>query len=493
MKRTQTRRRQRGSTILAVLPISLVAAGMVLLNLTQANVSLREQEMRRHQHTAVARAQSMLALAQAQIKTSAYNAVGNVVLRAALDVTPRETMLNEVGNTVHVLAQTEDAEVWVSHLTGSWYQLDAVARVGNTHGHVRALVRERDPWTRFYAFTDRRSLGATGISSGGEIHTNRYMRFYYPDTEYTDPVTATEGFYFYYGATPENTSLPAGSNPYAENIPMPDLGAIADRAEHNSAAFNAAWAALGLTSAAVQSAVEFHLLLEGDSYSITIKNKYTGDVVGTVSDLALPETGVIYVPMDISGLKGTLNGKLTIATQGKITLTGSLQYVDDEGDTAYLNGIPENPETDEYQPNPEYDGSSSLGIMAYSNIHYHNDAPDQMEHNAYFFSANGSFGVPSSSYPLKSTLRRIGGVATKYSNVGAWMSRGTVFSGFPNRRYFYDDHLVSEPPPHFLEVDRPLFAAIRVVTGMPGANSGEGGFNLADIDIGDLPGAGGGY
>jgi hypothetical protein len=175
--------------------------------------------------------------------------------------------------------------------------------------------------------------------------------------------------------------------------------------------------------------------------------------------------------MNISGLEGTLNGQLTLATSGGITLTGSLQYVDDAGNTAYLNGIPGNPETDEYQPNPDYTGSSVLGVVANGDIYYHPDAPAQMEHNAYFFSANGNFGVPG-GYPLKSTLRRLGGVTTKYSNIGGYLnSSGTVTSGFPDRLYFYDDHMRSNPPPRFLTVEEPVFTAYRLASGAGSAIS----------------------
>jgi hypothetical protein len=330
-------------------------------------------------------------------------------------------------------------------------------------------------------------MGLTGISSGGSVHSNQYLRFYYPDREYTDPVTTVDGFYFYSGATQANTYFAAGSNAYADSVPMPDLGAIQSRSAFNTSTFTSAWSTLGLNSSTERSSVNLHVELKGGVYDLVTYRKSDGTLKAAVRDIPLPATGVMYFGMDVAGLKGTLDGQLTIACSGSIALSGSLQYVDDGGRTAFLNGIPADTSA-EYKPNPDYTGDSALGIMAQGDIVYTTTAPTKMEHNAYFFTASGSFGVPSTSYPVKSTLRRLGGVAAKYDNIGAYTSGTTTTAGFPDRRYFFDENLVSNPPPHFLQIDQPVFAAYRQVRGAGRhAVSGEVSWNLRGVTIGLTP------
>jgi hypothetical protein len=54
--------------------------------------------------------------------------------------------------------------------------------------------------------------------------------------------------------------------------------------------------------------------------------------------------------------------------------------------------------------------------------------------------------------------------------------------------YFFDENLVSNPPPHFLQIDQPVFAAYRQVRGAGRhAVSGEVSWNLRGVTIGLTP------
>ena len=71
-------------------------------------------------------------------------------------------------------------------------------------------------------------------------------------------------------------------------------------------------------------------------------------------------------------------------------ITGSLVYVDGDGDSAYRNGgdhsLP-------YEPNDDYEGSSVLGVIANNEILYTDSIPNDFELNGSFLSRTGRVGI----------------------------------------------------------------------------------------------------
>jgi hypothetical protein len=65
---------------------------------------------------------------------------------------------------------------------------------------------------------------------------------------------------------------------------------------------------------------------------------------------------------------------------------------------------------------------------------------------------------------------------------------GQVLSGFDTGTSVFDKRLRSDPPPHFLAIDRPTFRGYRIVSGgAPGAAGDEaGGWPVIEIPIGQL-------
>jgi hypothetical protein len=109
-----------------------------------------------------------------------------------------------------------------------------------------------------------------------------------------------------------------------------------------------------------------------------------------VDTATVPADGLIYIAGNITKLEGNLNGRVTVATNGHVLITGSLVYTDADGDKAYLNG---DDHTQAYEPNTDYDGTSVLGVIADDEILYTRDVPDNFELNGSFLSRSGRVGI----------------------------------------------------------------------------------------------------
>jgi hypothetical protein len=456
-------RHNRGFLLLAVLPFALSVGAFVMLALAATGSDLRLEQLRRYRARAYYEAESALAVAQALVKSSEYDASGNVYLRTALAGEPTD-LRNAAGASVHVLYTADRAEVVVSELAPGLFQLDAMARVGPACAQLRSLVRERDSFARYTLFVNGANINLGGALSDGRIHSNRAIRFRFPGHTYPT-VTAVNGFMYVDGASATNTTLGAGSNGSVAEVPMPDLGDIEGRRAHADGALE------DLLRGKNWSQYNVSLEFLGNGYELTATPKSGGAPLRT-GKLPLPSEGVIYIATNLAGLKGTLNGRVTLAVTGSVTITGSLQYVDSAGRTAYLNGLPTDPSLP-YEPNPAYTGNSALGVMAGGSIVYGSAVGQQLELNAYFFS-RGMFGVPNGSYGVRNTLRSLGGHTVETGVVGAYVtSSGTVTAGFRNRTYRFDRALAENPPPHFLAIDEPQFSAVRLVDGSGQVGSDE--------------------
>jgi len=485
-------KREQGSILVAVLPLSLVAAGMLLLSMTASKAQVREHEAHRQQIRALHEANTALALAQVQIKASTYTNNNNNVLNDTLAQGTDLGVLNGQGNDIKVFSILENSETWLSELAPGWYQLDAVAAVDGKRAHVRTLIRERDPFSRFSSFVNSHPIGIGGEPKG-DIHTNRVLQLFYSGGYYEDSVTARDGFEWLVGATEDNTTFAGPVNASHPEIPMPNAASIAELAPSSDGVVSA------LLGTSLASEWDYEVTLSGDTYSVTLKSK--DDLPDRVrTDIALPTNGVLYIPGDITKLEGTLDGRLTIATPGETTITGSLRYVDSNGEPAYSNGLTTDPENNPYEPNPDYSGDAVLGVIAVGDILYSHSVPEYMEINGAFFSSTGRYGLPGLTFTSdgryatgydssfrKTSLRRLGGIVTDkriVSTVVNWS--GTVLSGFDHSHSVFDPRMISVPPPHFLSIDRPHFMAYRIVSGTDaGAASAEqGGFSIKDIPIG---------
>ena len=212
----------------------------------------------------------------------------------------------------------------------------------------------------------------------------------------------------------------------------------------------------------------------------------------------------IYIDGRITKLDGDLNGRVTIVGNEKVRVTGNLRYVDDDGDTAMLNG---GDYTKPYTRNDQYDGNSVLGIIARDDVLLTNGMPAQAEVNATMLSTTGRVGIDgfqidasgepvkdvvlrplgrgerSASKPTtaratttaftKDSLRRLGGIVCNDRILETYIQpRGDgtsyVNSGFKRGSMRFDFNLLFNPPPNFVEVPRPVEISIAPVYFMRG-------------------------
>ncbi len=213
--------------------------------------------------------------------------------------------------------------------------------------------------------------------------------------------------------------------------------------------------------------------------------------------VTIPEKGgTIYIEGRITKLRGELNGRLTIVGNEKVRVTGSIQYVDDDGDAAMVNG---DDYGQEYGRNSDYNGHSVLGVIARDDILFTHNMPRNAEINATLLSATGRVGisgfeisedgepVKNHYYGLeweetlveaaydytdyktktfrKDSLRRLGGIVSNDRILETFIGQrndGTAFvdAGFKRGRMRYDYNLLFNPPPNFVEVPRPVVTSI---------------------------------
>jgi hypothetical protein len=207
----------------------------------------------------------------------------------------------------------------------------------------------------------------------------------------------------------------------------------------------------------------------------------------------------IFIDGRITSLRGDLNGRVTVVGNEKVRVTGNLRYVDDDGDTAMVNG---DDYTQPYKRNEDYDGKSVLGVVARDDVLLTDSLPSQAEINATLLSATGRVGIDGfqikdDGEPIKDwrygltsaeiekenayrytgtdndtfkyeSLRRIGGIISNDRILETYVlprSDGTSYvdAGFKRGTMRYDFNLMFNPPPNFVEVPRPVAISIAPV------------------------------
>jgi hypothetical protein len=201
-------------------------------------------------------------------------------------------------------------------------------------------------------------------------------------------------------------------------------------------------------------------------------------------DLPAPENGLVYVAGNVRSLQGSVGSRLTVAVEGAVRITGNIVYADENGQKAYQNGdkpwLP-------YEPNPDFEGVSALGVMARRDIILGREVPDNFELNASLASFTGRVGIEgvvldaegeiTSENQIydeygdllvgttfrKNSIRRLGGVTTAQRPVDTVIRGGSISSGFNVGQAVFDDRLVANPPPSFLSIAKPRFFAMQIV------------------------------
>jgi hypothetical protein len=196
-----------------------------------------------------------------------------------------------------------------------------------------------------------------------------------------------------------------------------------------------------------------------------------------VSTQVVPASGVYYFEGPVRALAGPVQDRLSIVTNGDVKITGSLQYVDAANHTRMSNGLDPN---SSYDPNPAYQGNAVLGVMSNGDIRYANSMPDDVEINASLVSKNGTvayegitvtnngdtvdYAGPNANHVrLKDSLRRLGGVVSRYRPVASYVANnGNVYAGFQHGASQMDRNLMLGASgggslPYSFQDDKPLW------------------------------------
>jgi hypothetical protein len=238
---------------------------------------------------------------------------------------------------------------------------------------------------------------------------------------------------------------------------------------------------------------------ETQTYTWTEQQFFEPTLVDTTYVDLGDAANTVFIDGRVTRLYGDINGRVTVVGNEKVRITGNLRYVDDQGDTAMLNG---GDYREPYQRNEEYHGDSVLGVIARDDILFTSSMPENAEINATLLSAQGRVGIDgfaiteageptkdyfygltdaerlkeeaydATSYETrrfrKDSLRRIGGLISNDRILETYIrprSDGTSYvdAGFKRGKMRFDFNLMFNPPPNFVEVPRPVVTSIAPV------------------------------
>jgi len=224
---------------------------------------------------------------------------------------------------------------------------------------------------------------------------------------------------------------------------------------------------------------------------VKVVRKYGSQTVFNKS-FTLPWESIVHVEGNIDGIKGDVNSRVTVVSEtGYVNISDDIRYVDDHGRPVY-NYDSQDPESeDNFQLNPDYMKDESgdprvMAIIAKKDVVFLNQDGDQTNDHDLCVSAvlaSGIGGDPNDggirwldAYESREgvswddaqrDLRLLGamicdGSANGWAHYKGWSLGGGAHGGYNNSVFYYDDNVKSMAPPHFLEVETPLYTALEV-------------------------------
>ncbi|MEZ6196274.1 MAG: hypothetical protein R3F20_11205 [Planctomycetota bacterium] len=506
--------RQRGGALAIAVTAMIPVLGLLVISMQQTVVETRSEEVRAEAERAENNALSALELAKAEISDATYAEAGyvnsNEVLQRAIEredaahlstdadgvmalawdrLSGARTWIDAsapgvTGDDViayrllatYQIGVDDPVRVWVVPVNGLWFMLEAEARIGRAQRTARIFVRERDPFTRFSLFVDEINQPVS-VSMTGDVHSNYKLRYFYGDLEFDGKMTSTNDFAFTLGAAWGNLDFNGGYDEGADAITLPDVDEVRERIKPpvGAIAYGASGDYAYIGSTLYDRA---RITLDGDTAKIQARLKLLG-TWSTLDTVSISTVDRIYSEVGLE-VSGDLVGRLSIATESTdgITITGSIRYVDGDGDAAYLD--PE--DVASYAPNPEYDGGSALGLIAPAgDIVYGESVPSNLEvHAALFTGGNilpfgvevsvGSDGLASvQNYDgdfLRDNIFTLGSsISSRYKIRGIVSGSGDRKSGFADGAYSSTPRSSATRRPTSSTSRRPLFRGKHLVGG----------------------------
>jgi hypothetical protein len=490
--------RAEGSILIFVLIIGTILGAVTFALLELANAGLIAQRVEKDDAQALSNAFSGLEAARNRIETfppppdnykkypdGEYH---NVVLWTADSSADGNPGASIVFNGI--------ATVTVSYLGYSWYELRSTAIVGDVTRIVKLRVREKDYYSRYGTFIA--SMNEITIEDDeslyGSIHANNKIVF---EDDITGVganlfglVTSRNPFTFNKNAQ-EETKFYAG---YADNlgytIPMPPVTKITELKT-----FTGAWGAGGtiiysddpnpkkakvqfamgprgysvVTSAPRETYIEFiNSATNREKVKITIKDGATtlyptGSATG-IFDITpggtLYEEPVIHVggSANIAGIKGELNGRVTVCCESSISISADLVYEDDNDQKALLFDPGTSDPDKKYLPNENYTGTSALGMIAKNDILYTGiDDDADLQVNAAMIALTGD--IKYSGTATKGWLCSFGSRCANGKIERCTSSNGYRAGGV----HIYDEQGCLNPAPQFPSLYIPFYTGLEIV------------------------------
>ena len=296
-----------------------------------------------------------------------------------------------------------------------FYTVSSTARWLNSN-LIRTINIKAKPWaassmSKYMFFVNNAHLNiGSGAEVWGEVHSNLNIKIFGGGVIFHDEVTAVNKVLFYEGATSANTTFLAIPAPgYWEDvapIPMPDISAFDN--------------------------LKTFAVTDGFYYPNATSIEILNDQVSIDGNPAvnLPPNGVIFCDNDIN-IKGTLDGKLTVASMQTINITDNLLYAD-----PYPYNTDPLTITD-----PPMD---LLGLIANNHIYIPSSAPYDLEINAAMIARTGKAYCSLSTTKGQLIIR--GSLCTSQLSYFA----STSGHGYTDRDYYYDPSLYYHMPPNYM-------------------------------------------
>jgi Tfp pilus assembly major pilin PilA len=498
-------KREKGNTLVIVMIVAILVSSSVAIGFNY--VISKDKTVRAFQQLVQLKysAEAALEEVKANIRYSSYVNGRNQYLMNNSSYGGTTVFTKTLGNTM-ITAK-------LFSLGGYWHRIEAFATgTDNIRYGLAVQVRERDDFSKYLFFVDLDDINIGTTTIRGQVHGNKRIKNYFGGAKYYENVEAANqgtgscpsgcscnyGFAYCSGATASNTYYYKNTDPQAQYIPLPTTNDIATL--HNYAVdcydvsnSSTCWSSYGNFNTEIEFI--FDAFSQTTKVKITAKHITTGATLKSVT-LPLPPNNLIFVQNKITSLKGDLYGRVTIAVQDSsrcgvgdadtcnaaVNLTGPINYLDQDGDKAYLlydqynnvvNDTPAGVKWVEpqyrYKANPNYNPvtPSNLAIMAVGDIKQKcSTSPYNLTVNGVFLSSQGNWHLGlSCSTNSKGNYRFVGAMISKYSG---WRysclnpPSCTSYEGWGlSGEYIYDTNLLNNPPEWMLQINKPLFVSYR--------------------------------
>ncbi len=456
----------RGSALAAVLVVTILATGVVVALATYTFPFVRTSGSFNQRICALYAAEAGLERVRYDAASSNYDSTGNLWLMANSDTVANGGFL--VYDDLVVGSATTDVRVFdIGAQPNQYYRVESTATYSDRTVTLAWEIRARDTFAKYLFFVDVDNLNVGTTTMRGAVYVGKRLNNYYGGAKYYKSVESRMGVTYNAGATSANTFYYDTTNFSAPQVNIPSTSEIATLHTYAEAPQFDVQNSSSYYSGG--GSMNTYVTLTGSQVSIVAKKTSNGQVVNSYTG-ALPQNGLLFSQGDVY-IQGDISGRLTVASMGKVNITGKIRYIDSDGDFAYVltkdgSVVPNNDDGTtnawtsangyDYVANSDFDpdpiAPPTLGLMAAGDIEVANGAPYNMEQHAATFAATGRWSCNLGS--KKGNLRVLGSLV---QNKGGWRYNGSGYGYAKSGEYIYDSMLLQTPPPFYLNVDQPLW------------------------------------